>query len=157
MTFSPPDQRQNGAGSSGEGALGEGEASLLNEAISTAWNSRDPSNVIRIIEPNAVWRDNNHIFLGRNEIWSALRAQWEHTLHFQAKQELTSHEHNRITARFESEWQNSLHGQWYRRSGYIEFAFDDSRLITKIESQTNQQPITADERCLRLDMTTNRG
>ncbi len=151
MTFSPTDQGLGGAGSWGVGALSEAEAGLLNSKISTAWTSKDPSNVIRIIDPNAVWRDNDSVFLGRSEIWAALRAQWEHTLHFQTKQELASYESHRIAARFQSEWQDSQHGQWYRRSGYAEFTFDDERLITTIESRTEKRRITAEERRLKLD------
>ncbi len=151
MAFSPPDQKLNGAG-----ALSEVEASLLNESINAAWNSKDPSNVIRIIEPNAVWRDNDSIFLGRSEIWAALRAQWGHTLHFQTKQKLASYEDNRIAASIESEWQDSLHGQWYRASGTVAFTFDADQLITKIESRTERRRITAEERRLRLDMATRR-
>jgi len=157
MTHSPLDQRLDGAGSLSVGTIGEIEANLLNEAIRMAWNSKDPSNVIRLIEANAVWRNNDSVFLGRSEIWQALRSQWQHTLHFQTKQELTSYAGNRITSHFESEWQDSLHGQWYRRSGYAEFTFDDDRLITTIESQTEQQRITAERRRLRLGTTTGRG
>ena len=136
--------------------LGEAEANRLNEAINIAWNSRDPSNVIRLIEPNAVWRDNDSVFLGRSEIWAALRSRWDHTLHFQLRQHLTSYEGNGIAVRFESEWQDSLHGQWYRTSGGAEFTFGADRLITKIESRTEQQPITAEERQLRLDTAARR-
>ena len=157
MSFGPLDQRLDKVDTTVAGALSEIEASRLNQAISTAWNSKDPSNVIRIIEANAVWRDNDSVFLGRSEIWAALRSRWEHTLHFQMKQQLESYESNRIRARFESEWQNSLHGQWYRRKGHAEYTFDAGGLITKIESRTERQPITAEERRLRLDTTAQRG
>jgi len=133
--------------------LSETEAIRLNQVITNAWSSKDPSNVIRIIEPNAVWRENDNVFLGRNEIWAALRLRWEHTLHFQMRQDLTSYNDHCIAVRFESEWQDSLRGQWYRESGRVEFTFDTDQLITKIESRIEEHRITVEARRLRLDTT----
>ncbi len=133
--------------------LSETEADRLNRAISAAWNSKDSSAVLPLLSPNAKWIENEVLHRGRNEIGSALQSQWEHTLHYQVQQHITSFEGNRIATRYESEWQDSLHGQWYRKSGQAAFFFDADRLITKIESHLEQEPISADARRLRLGMT----
>ncbi len=140
----------------GTSTLSKTEADRLNQEISAAWNSKDSSAVLSLLSPNAEWLENETLHRGRNEIRAALKSQWEHTLHFQVQQHLTSFEGNRITARYESEWQDSLHGQWYRRSGQAAFLFDTDRLVTKIESHTEQEPISADARRLRLGMTASR-
>ncbi len=133
--------------------LSKAEADRLNRAIGAAWNSKDSSAVLPLLSPNAKWLENEIEHGDRNEIWSALQSQWEHTLHFQVRQQLISFEGFRITTRYESEWQDSLHGQWYRKSGQAAFLFDADRLITKIESHLEQEPISADARQLRLGIT----
>ena len=137
----------------GTSTLIKTEADCLNQAISAAWNSKDSSAVLPLLSPNAEWIDNETHHRGRSEIWAALQSQWVHTLHFQVQQHLTSVDGHRITTRYESEWQDSLHGQWYRRSGQAAFLFDADRRITKIESHLEQEPISADARRLRLGVT----
>lgn len=128
------------------------EADRLTRAISAAWSSRDSSAVLPLLSPSAKWIENEVLHRDRNEICSALQSQWENTLHYQVRQQLISSEGCRITTRYESEWQDSLHGQWYRKSGQAAFLFDAGRLITKIESHLEQEPISADARQLRLGM-----
>ncbi len=131
-------------------AIDRPEAMRLCRTIERAWNTRKPSAVIRLLRSDAVWRDNGHVCVGRDEIWTRLRDKWEHALHYRVRQTLRSYGACCIGVSFESEWQDSVHGNWHRTSGQCEINFDGERRITTLESAEVDTAISTTERRLRI-------
>lgn len=130
--------------------LTEADAARLSRAVVDALNSKDAAIVLPLLDAHAVWRAGDAVYRGRRDIWSALQSRWANTLHFQARQGLLSHDGHQITARFEAEWQDARHGGWFRCSGQVAFTIDAGHRITRIESHTELEPISADTRRLRI-------
>jgi nuclear transport factor 2 (NTF2) superfamily protein len=53
---------------------------------------------------------------------------------------------NRISVRFEYEWQDATSGQWFRTHGNEHWEFDDDGLMRRRDMSANDIPIDASER-----------
>lgn len=111
-----------------------------------AWNSRDPRQVIDALSPECVWRSRADLFQGRPAIQYLLEKTWAVQMHSQLANELWTYTKNRMSVRFECEWQHLKTGQWYRSYGNEHWAFDANGYMTHRAMNANDVPITASQR-----------
>lgn len=118
------------------------------QAAEDAWNTRDPKVVAQAYSENSRWRNRDEFFTGREAIKAFLTRKWEKELHYRLMKELWAYTGNRISVRFEYEWQHSTSGQWYRTHGNEHWEFDDNGLMCRRDMSANDIPIAASERRL---------
>ncbi len=87
------------------------------KAAEDAWNKRDPEKVAQAYTPDSVWRNRDEFFQGREAINDFLTRKWTKELHSPLMKELWAYTDNRISVRFEYEWQHEKTGQWFRTRG----------------------------------------
>ncbi len=118
------------------------------QAAEDAWNSKDPKKVSLAYTKNSQWRNRNNFFSGREAIQKFLDQKWKKELHYQLKKHLWSFTENRISVRFEYEWQDASSLQWYRTYGNEHWEFDSEGLMQVRDMSANDIPITVEERKL---------
>ena len=123
------------------------------QAAEDAWNSRDPEKVAAAYSENSDWRNRDQFFTGREAIKAFLQGKWERELHYRLMKELWSFTDNRISVRFEYEWQNSTSGQWFRTHGNEHWEFDEEGYMQRRDMSANDIPIDSSQR--RLGITSN--
>jgi hypothetical protein len=111
-----------------------------------AWNTRSPENVALAYSENSVWRNRDEFFEGRPAIRAFLERKWATELHYRLKKELWAYTGNRISVRFECEWQHARTGQWFRTYGNEHWEFDGDGYMTRRDMSANDVPIAATER-----------
>jgi nuclear transport factor 2 (NTF2) superfamily protein len=111
-----------------------------------AWNTRNPDVVSRAYSEDSAWRNRDEFFTGREAIKEFLTRKWARELHYQLMKELWAYTDNRISVRFEYEWQDAISGQWYRSHGNEHWEFDEQGLMRKRDMSANDIPIEAGER-----------
>jgi nuclear transport factor 2 (NTF2) superfamily protein len=116
------------------------------QAAEDAWNSRDPHKVAQAYSPDSLWRNREHFIEGRAAIEEFLSQKWAIELHYQLEKELWSFTDNRISVRFEYEWQHATTGQWNRTHGNEHWEFDADGYMTRRDMSANDIPIFADQR-----------
>jgi nuclear transport factor 2 (NTF2) superfamily protein len=60
--------------------------------------------------------------------------------------ELWAHSDNRISVRFEYEWQHAETGQWYRTHGNEHWEFDEDGYMRRRDMSANDIPINSSDR-----------
>ena len=70
------------------------------------------------------WRNRDDFLSGREAIRAFLTRKWQKELHYKLMKELWAFTDNRISVRFEYEWQHANTGQWYRTHGNEHWEFD---------------------------------
>lgn len=118
------------------------------QAAEDAWNSRDPDRVALAYTENSEWRNRGEFFQGRTAIKEFLRRKWAKELNYRLKKELWAFTGNRISVRFEYEWQDEV-GQWYRAHGNEQWGFDDDGLMRRRDASINDVQIEEHERRFR--------
>ena len=118
-----------------------------------AWNSRNPELVAAAYTEDSSWRNRDIFINGREEIKKFLQSKWAKELHYKLLKELWSFTGNRISVRFEYEWQDSGKGQWFRTHGNEQWEFDDDGYMRRRDMSANDIPISPDER--RIGIKTN--
>ena len=118
------------------------------QATEDAWNTRDLQKVAQVYSPDSVWRTREELFRGRAAIEFFLKRIWAKALHCQLVKELWAYTDNRISVRFEYEWQHAGTGQWYRSHGNEHWEFDMLGYMTRRDMSANDIPITASARCI---------
>lgn len=116
------------------------------QAAEDAWNTRDPKAVAQAYTPNSVWRNREAFFEGRAEIERFLESKWALELHYRLVKELWAFTDNRISVRFEYEWQHATSGQWYRTHGNEHWEFDANGYMAHRDMSANDIEINADDR-----------
>ena len=116
------------------------------QAAEDAWNSRDPERVAKAYSADSNWRNRDQFFTGRDAIVRFLTDKWSTELHYRLMKELWAYSENRISVRFEYEWQHAGSGQWYRTHGNEHWAFDDDGYMKRRDMSANDIPINANER-----------
>jgi hypothetical protein len=116
------------------------------QAAEDAWNTRDPDTVARAYSENSVWRNRDEFFEGRESIRAFLRRKWATELHYRLIKELWAYTGNRISVRFEYEWQHAQTGQWFRTHGNEHWEFDADGYMTRRDMSANDVPIAATDR-----------
>lgn len=111
-----------------------------------AWNTRNPDIVTQAYSEDSQWRNRDEFFTGREAIKAFLNRKWTKELHYRLMKELWSHTGNRISVRFEYEWQDATSGQWYRTHGNEHWEFNDDGLMRRSDMSANDIPIEANAR-----------
>lgn len=116
------------------------------QAAEDAWNSCDPETVAQAYSEDSQWRNREEFFSGREAIQAFLERKWSIELHYRLVKELWAFSGNRISVRFEYEWQHARTGQWYRTHGNEHWEFDADGYMTLRDMSANDIPIAAKER-----------
>ncbi len=121
------------------------------QAAEDAWNSRDHNRVAQAYSEDSVWRNRDKFFTGREAIKEFLKDKWARELHYKLMKELWSFNGNRISVRFEYEWQHAETGQWYRTHGNEHWEFDEDGYMNQRDMSANDIPISCSDRRIGLD------
>jgi len=111
------------------------------QAAEEAWNTRNPEKVALLCSPDCIWRSREDLFQGRAAIEYFLRDKWAINSHYQLMKELWAYTDNRISVRFECEWQRIKTAQWYRSLGNEHWEFDADGYMTRRDMSANDIPI----------------
>ena len=116
------------------------------QAAEDAWNSRDVEIVALAYTADSEWRNRDEFFSGREAIRTFLTQKWQQELHYRLMKELWAFTDNRISVRFEYEWQHASTGQWYRTHGNEHWEFDVDGYMQRRDMSANDIEISASER-----------
>jgi nuclear transport factor 2 (NTF2) superfamily protein len=116
------------------------------QSAENAWNSRDPKLVAMAYSSESEWRNRGDFFSGREAIRDFLASKWQKELHYKLTKELWAFTDNRISVRFEYEWQHASTGQWYRTHGNEHWEFDADGYMQRRDMSANDVEISASER-----------
>ena len=116
------------------------------QAAEDAWNSRDPEVVALAYSEDSDWRNRDEFFQGRDAIRAFLTRKWATELHYRLTKELWAYSDNRISVRFEYEWQDAMSGQWYRTHGNEHWEFAADGLMRRRDMSANDIPIDPGDR-----------
>ncbi len=126
------------------------------QAASDAWNTRDAGMVIQDISPDCVWRDREESFQGRAAIEYFLERKWAVELHYRLMKELWAYTENRLSVRFEYEWQHAKTHRWFRSHGNEHWEFDADGFMTLRDMSANDILISPGERRIEVRSTAAR-
>ncbi len=118
------------------------------QAAEDAWNSKNPEKVALAYTKDSQWRNRDQFFSGRNAIINFLSEKWEKEKDYKLKKHLWSFTDNRISVRFEYEWQDVTTGQWYRTHGNEHWEFDKEGKMQIRDMSANDIKINKSERKL---------
>ncbi len=116
------------------------------QAAEDAWNTRDPERVALAYTPDSEWRNRDEFLNGRQAIREFLTRKWARELHYKLMKELWAYTDNRISVRFEYEWQDANTGQWFRTHGNEHWEFNDDGLMRRRDMSANDIPINPSDR-----------
>jgi len=116
------------------------------QAAEDAWNSKNPERVSMAYTIDSNWRNRDQFFIGRAEIVEFLSDKWNMELHYKLKKYLWSFTDNRISVRFEYEWQDAETKQWKRSHGNEHWQFDSEGLMEIRDMSANDINIKESER-----------
>ena len=116
------------------------------QAAEDAWNSKNPEKVSMAYTIDSQWRNRDKFFTGRKAIAAFLSDKWNNELHYKLKKYLWSFTENRISVRFEYEWQDNITGQWKRTHGNEHWEFDSEGLMQIRDMSANDININESER-----------
>lgn len=119
------------------------------QAAEDAWNTRDPKKVAEAYSTDSDWRNRDEFFQGRDAIEEFLTRMWLTELHYQLVKELWTFTDNRISTRFEYEWQHAKTGQWYRTYGNEHWEFNADGYMSRRDMSANDVAIAAGDRRIR--------
>ena len=114
------------------------------------WNTRSPEIVVQAYSEDSQWRNRAGFFTGREAIKEFLTRKWQKELHYRLMKELWAYTDNRISVRFEYEWQDAQSGRWYRTYGNEHWEFADDGLMRRRDMSANDIPIHSSERRIGL-------
>jgi len=120
------------------------------QAAEDAWNTRNPAKVAQAYTANSAWRNRDEFFQGQEAIEAFLSRKWSRELHYRLMKELWAFTDNRISVRFEYEWQNATTGCWYRTHGNEHWEFDANGYMARRDMSANDIPISAGDRRIGL-------
>jgi nuclear transport factor 2 (NTF2) superfamily protein len=116
------------------------------QAAEDAWNSKNPEKVAMAYAIDSQWRNRDLFFTGRKAIAEFLSNKWNKERHYKLKKYLWSFTENRISVRFEYEWQDAKTGQWKRTHGNEHWEFNQDGLMRVRDMSANDIDIDCLER-----------
>jgi nuclear transport factor 2 (NTF2) superfamily protein len=116
------------------------------QAAEDAWNSKNPERVSMAYTIDSNWRNRNQFFIGRAAIARFLSDKWDNELHYRLKKDLWTYTDNRISVRFEYEWQDSVTERWSRTYGNEHWQFDSDGLMEVRDMSANDLQIEETQR-----------
>jgi nuclear transport factor 2 (NTF2) superfamily protein len=123
------------------------------QAAEDAWNSRDPKRVAGAYSEDSQWRNRDLFFVGRDAIETFLVDKWNRELHYKLMKELWAYSNNRISVRFEYEWQDAKTGEWFRTHGNEHWEFNDDGYMRRRDMSANDVLISSSARRIGLAAT----
>lgn len=119
------------------------------QAAEDLWNQKKSEKIALAYTIDSQWRNRETFLNGRNEIINFLQTKWLKEQHYKLKKHLWSFTENRISVRFEYEWQDSAINQWYRTHGNEHWEFNSEGLMQIRDMSANDIKINASERKLQ--------
>ncbi|MGI9549745.1 MAG: nuclear transport factor 2 family protein [Aurantibacter sp.] len=116
------------------------------QAAEDAWNSKNPEKVSLAYTIDSQWRNRDRFFVGREAIVDFLTDKWSKELHYKLRKHLWAFTENRISVRFEYEWQHAETGQWFRTHGNEHWEFNPEGLMQIRDMSANDIKISTSER-----------
>lgn len=116
------------------------------QAAEDAWNSKNPQKVAMAYTIESQWRNRDNFFVGRKAIVQFLEDKWQKEQHYILRKHLWSFTDNRISVRFEYEWQDAWTGQWKRTHGNEHWEFDEEGLMQIRDMSANDINIKESDR-----------
>lgn len=116
------------------------------QAAEDAWNSKDPKKVSMAYTIDSQWRNRDQFFIGRAAIAKFLSNKWNKEQYYTLKKYLWSFTDNRISVRFEYEWQDADSSQWKRTHGNEHWEFDENGLMQIRDMSANDIEINEEDR-----------
>ncbi len=116
------------------------------QAAENAWNTKNSERVALAYTIDSQWRNRGEFFVGRENIANFLTHKWENELHYKLKKHLWSFSDNRISVRFEYEWQDAKTKQWMRTHGNEHWEFDKEGLMKIRDMSANDITIKKEDR-----------
>jgi nuclear transport factor 2 (NTF2) superfamily protein len=116
------------------------------QAAEDAWNSKNLERVSMAYAVDSKWRNRDLFFTGRPAIAEFLSDKWNKELHYKLRKHLWSFTDNRISVRFEYEWQNAKNGKWMRTHGNEHWEFDIDGLMKIRDMSANDIEIKESQR-----------
>ena len=116
------------------------------QAAEDAWNSKNPERVSMAYTIDSNWRNRDQFFIGRTAIAEFLSDKWNKELHYKLKKYLWSFTENRISVRFEYEWQDAETEQWKRTHGNEHWEFNKEGLMQVRDMSANDIDIDPSDR-----------
>ena len=116
------------------------------QAAEDAWNSKNPERVSMAYTVDSKWRNRDLFIIGRAAIAEFLSDKWNKELHYKLRKYLWSFTDNRISVRFEYEWQDVSTGQWKRTHGNEHWQFDSEGLMEIRDMSANDIEIEESQR-----------
>jgi len=116
------------------------------KAAEDAWNTRDPEMVAKAYTEDCEWRNRTEFLKGRRAIIEFLKCKWTRELDYKLMKELWCCSDNRISVRFEYEWQDAETGQRMRTHGNEHWEFAESGLMRRRDMSANDYAIAESER-----------
>lgn len=123
------------------------------QAAEDAWNTRDSKRVAAAYTEDSQWRNRDQFFIGRESIEAFLDHKWQRELHYKLMKELWAYSDNRISVRFEYEWQHADTGQWYRTHGNEHWEFDTDGYMRRRDMSANDVPISCGDRRIGISVS----
>ena len=111
-----------------------------------AWNSKNPERISLAYSFDSQWRNRDQFFIGRKAIVEFLANKWNKEKHYKLRKYLWSFTDNRISVRFEYEWQDEKTEKWKRTHGNEHWEFDDEGLMRIRDMSANDIEIKESQR-----------
>jgi len=121
-------------------------AELKVQLAEDAWNSKNPEKISMAYSIDSKWRNRDQFFIGRPAIVDFLSNKWKKELHYKLRKHLWSFTDNRISVRFEYEWQDATSKQWFRTHGNEHWEFDGEGKMKVRDMSANDIKIEESER-----------
>ncbi|MBW4639145.1 MAG: nuclear transport factor 2 family protein [Gloeocapsa sp. UFS-A4-WI-NPMV-4B04] len=119
------------------------------KAAEDAWNSCNPDRVALAYTVDSQWRNRTEFFTGREAIKDFLRRKWAKELDYRLMKELWAYTGDRISVRFEYEWQDETN-QWFRTHGNEHWEFNEQGLMSRRDMSADDYLIQESERRYRF-------
>ncbi len=127
-------------------------ANELAHSIKQAGTTKNPTDLVRHLAKQAVWRDDDHVYVGRDEIWSALNCSWAKSLICTTDSLVVACESQFVRLKLNSEWQHAKCGRWFRTEFDVRITLDEQSAVCAIESSSTTKNISAAERQLAIPL-----
>ncbi|NOX28095.1 MAG: nuclear transport factor 2 family protein [Gammaproteobacteria bacterium] len=121
-------------------------AQMKVQQVQENWNTRSPEIVVQAYSEQSEWRIGDECLSGYEAINEFLARKWLRELHYRLEMELWTYTDNRISIRFECEWQHAMSGQWMRTHGSEQWEFDGNGLVSLRDVSASDIEIKADDR-----------
>lgn len=119
--------------------------------VEQLWSDGKLEEIGELFSENCQWRDNERHLHGKEQIMSFLKSKIAEQLHNKVTTELWNHSFYQLVVSFQSEWQDSKNGQWYRTSGHGFIRFGQENLITEFRLSVSVITILSSDRIVNIN------